>query len=112
MIFLPKAAAGNFTFFDRTEKVLPVGTNTLSKKKGYPYPEIKFLNFGSQKKELQCKPQYLKSLIFKEFEDYIFNIAIRINLSFILFIFLVESESQGPRGGVWGPKIKVLTGNR
>ena len=112
MIFLPKAAAGNFTFFDRTEKVLPVGTNTLSKKKGYPYPEIKFLNFGSQKKELQCKPQYLKSLIFKDFEDYIFNIAIRISLFFIVFIFLVIGLVESPRGGVWSAKQKDLTGNR
>ena len=112
MIILPSAVAKNFEFFYRSKKVLPVGTYILCLEKVWLIFGQKFSQLTPQKKQLQNRLQYSKSLIFKDFEDFIYNIAIRISLFFIVFIFLVSGLVVSPRGGVWSAKQKDLTGNR
>ena len=109
MIILPSAGAKNFEFFYRSKKVLPVGTYVLCLEKVWPIFGQKFSQLTPQKKQLQNKPPYSKSLIFKDFEDFIFNIAIRISLFFIIFIFFVGGLVVSLRGGVWSAKQKDLT---
>ena len=87
MIILPSAGAKNFEFFYRLKKVLPVGTYVLCLEKVWPIFGQNFSQLTPQKKQLQNRLQYSKSLIFKDFEDFIFNIAIRISLFFIVLYF-------------------------
>lgn len=111
MIFMQPIPKKNFHFFYRTQKVSTV----ISYKKffsgkgeglGKHDPAL-----TAQKKQTQNKPQYLKSLIFKDFEDYIFNIAIRISISLLVYIFCECGSCEGRRRGLFPEKILYPTGD-
>lgn len=109
MIFLQLIPEKNFNFFYRTQKLSTV----ISKKKFFLGKRGGLDNYDpaltAQKKQTQNKPQYLKSLIFKVFEDSIFNIAIRLNMLLIVYNIYEGHFCESEKGGLFPEKIMYPT---
>ena len=112
MIFMQPIPKKIFHFFYRTQKVTSAITNNVSKKENHTHDRGNSYTIMTQKKELQNAFQSSKSQIYKLFEDFISNIAIRHNLFLLVFIFLVDILGVGVGGGYRVKNKKVVGDGR
>lgn len=112
MIFMQPIPEKNFHFFYRTQKVTSAITKNVSKKEKHTHDRGNSYTIMTQKKELQNAFKSSKSQIYKLFEDFISNIAIRHSLLLLVFIFLVGILGVGVRGGYRVKNKKVVGDGR